>query len=281
MHLPSPYHRFAWLAAVLVLSGEARAGCGAEGDDPCEIEGGTYHIYLPAGGDGPVPALVMLHGWGSSGQGVARRGSIRNQVLSGGYALVAPDGLPREGGQGGLSWSFHPDRPGPRDEIDFIARVADDAADRHGLDRNRMILGGFSIGGSMAAYLACDRPAAFAGYALVSGNFWRPHPESCAGPVRLFHTHGWMDGTVPLEGRQIRSGFAQGDIFAAMSIWRDTNRCSTFQPQTMEMAGSFWRRRWTECADEAELELALFPGGHSVPDDWAPVMLDWFEAGRG
>ena len=89
-----------------------------------------------------------------------------------------------------------------------------------------MVLGGFSIGGSMTSYLACAAPEAFDAYLPVSGGFWRPHPTECVGPVRLLHTHGWTDTTVPLEGCVVRvedindpNGFVQGDIFYTLGMW--------------------------------------------------------------
>ena len=48
-----------------------------------------------------------------------------------------------------------------------MASVRDDAIARHGIDPDRIILSGFSVGGSMTAYLACAAPEAFAAYAPV------------------------------------------------------------------------------------------------------------------
>ena len=131
----------------------------------------------------------------------------------------------------------------------------------------------------MVTYLACEAPESFAAYAPVSGGFWRPHPAGCAGPVRLLHTHGWSDTTVPLEGRFLGGGrFQQGDIFAGLEIWRAANRCPDQRPDAHAATGPFWRRSWTGCAPGSALELALFPGGHTVPEGWADLALDWFEA---
>ncbi len=267
------------LAAVLLgPAGGVRAGC-VDTDSACEISSGSYHVELPSTAVAApgLPALIFLHGWGGSGQGTLSNRGMVEAVLARGYAVIAPDGLPRAQGNG-RSWSFHPDRPAGRDETAFLIAVADDAAARFGVDRGRMLLGGFSIGGSMASYVACAAPDAFAAFAPVAGSFWRPLPGRCAGPVRLLHTHGWTDATVPLEGRRVGSaGATQGDVFAAQEIWRQANGCDRIRPDNFGEAGAFWWRRWTDCKQGSALEFALHPGAHDIPRGWSTLVLDWFE----
>ncbi|MCU0853366.1 MAG: prolyl oligopeptidase family serine peptidase [Rhodobacteraceae bacterium] len=258
-----------------LLAGAAQAACGDRAD-ACTLPGGSYHIVLPETGPAAPPAVVFLHGYGGSGEGALRNAGMVDAFLARGYAVIAPDGQPRDGSQG-LSWEFHPDRPATRDEGAFIRAVADDAASRFGLDRSAMLLSGFSIGGSMTSYIACASPDAFRAYAPVAGSFWRPHPAGCAGPVAVLHTHGWQDGTVPLEGRTVSNGLVQGNVFEAMQIWRDTDGCR-LQPDRHDTKGDVLIRSWTECAGGARLDFALHPGGHSVPPGWADLALDWFEA---
>lgn len=268
----------ATLAAQLALAAPAaHAGCAAA-SEPCAIAGGTYHIVLPERGDHPAPALMLLHGWSATGRGMLKMTALVKTVTRRGYALILPDGLPRPDGPG-QDWAFLPGQPARRDEGAFLKAVADDAAARFGLDRDRMLLSGFSIGGSMVSYIACADPAAFAAYAPVAGSFWRPQPERCAGPVRLFHIHGWADKTVPLEGRHIEGFLTQGDVFAALDIWRRALGCLGLQPDRTGETGRFWLRSWTSCAPGGELLFALHPGAHGIPDGWVTLALDWFEGG--
>ncbi len=259
--------------SLALIAGAAQAGCNGS-PAPCEIGDGTYHAVLPEGATGPLPALILLHGFTGQGEDVIRFPPVVEVALKRGYAVIAPDGLLRPNGPG-RTWGFHPDRPARRDEAAFIMAVADDAAARFGVQRERMLLAGFSIGGSQVSYLACAHPDAFAAYAPVAGNFWRPHPTGCTGPVRLFHTHGLADKTVPLEGREVASGFRQGDVQVALGIWRTTNGCKTDAEKTR--IAIFDVQRWTACAPGAEVRFALHDGGHSIPVGWADMALDWFE----
>jgi len=287
-HPRSVLATLSWLfGPVLVLvilsgAGTARAGCGPDAA-PCELAGGSYEIELPDGAAAPLPAVMFVHGHGSSGVGTMKNRGMVDALLARGYAVIAPSGSAMQG-RDGRHWSFRPSSPGTRDDIAFLMAVRDDAAARFGLDRGRMLLAGFSVGGSMVSYLACAKPDAFAAYAPVSGGFWRPHPAGCAGPVRLLHTHGWTDTTVPLEGRILRSAgadgqpVAQGDIFATMEIWRMANGCTGLRADAFVTEGPFWRRSWTRCSPGTALELALFPGDHRIPLGWSAMALDWFEA---
>lgn len=269
------------LVLVLLLPSALHAGCAGE-EGPCQIEpgrdGGTYHLVLPAGKkqQEAIPAVVFLHGWGSDGASVIRNSGMMEALTGRGYAVIAPNGTPRQG-RDGRSWQFHPDRRDGRDEGAFLRAVADDAAKRFGLDRDDMLLAGFSLGGSMVSYVACETPESFHAYAPVAGSFWRPLPENCKAPVRLHHTHGWSDGTVPLEGRAVGNGeMVQGDVFAALEIWRRVNACQGDEPSGFQRKESVLIRNW-ECDPTASLALALHPGGHGVPPGWADLVLDWYE----
>ncbi|MEP5153930.1 prolyl oligopeptidase family serine peptidase [Planktotalea sp.] len=248
---------------------------------PCLVETGEYNIAKPDADT--EAAVIFIHGFGGSGSGVFRNQSLTNSVLERGYALVAPTGLVPEGRNGG-SWSFHPNREQRRDEISFIKSVRDDLIETHGIDPDKILLTGFSIGGSMTSYLACAEPDAFKAYAPLGGSFWRPHPTTCAGSVSLLHTHGWTDGTVPLEGRMVRgidvkdpNSFVQGDVFHAMSIWREANQCNNLKADRFDTSGPFMRRSWERCAPGSNLELAIFPAGHIIPKGWAEMAIEWFE----
>lgn len=263
------------ILALLLAADTADAGCGPEAR-PCDLPGGSYHLVLP-GGAGPFPAVIFLHGYGGSGTGTLQNTGMVQALLARGYAVLAPDGQAMAH-RNGRSWNFHPDQPATRNEVDFIRSAADDAAVRFALKRDTMLLAGFSVGGSMVSYLACEDPTAFAAYAPVGGSFWQPEPKICAGPVRILQTHGWTDQVVPLEGRAIGPDFVQGDVFQSLQAWRKTNGCSRSQPDAFLSPGVFQQRSWTECAAGGRLDLALHFGGHSIPSGWSTLAVDWFEA---
>ena len=161
-----------------------------------------------------------------------------------------------------------------------MREIIADAALSHGVDPGRILLAGFSIGGSMTSYMACDAPDLAAAFAPVAGSFWRPHPEmdACKAPVNLLHTHGWKDKTVPLEGRPLGGGvIEQGDVFYAMQIWRETYTCPGMRADSFATSGPFWHRKWETC-EAGALEFVMHQGAHGIPRGWTNMALDWFEA---
>jgi polyhydroxybutyrate depolymerase len=270
---------FALAAALVALltGGPAQADCAGQ-SGACDLPTGEYHIALP---DRPVantPLVVFLHGAGGTGATAIRNSAMLEPMLARGYAVLAPTGSGKFGSGKGRVWRFRGDF-GDRDEGGFLQEVVADAARRFGVDDSAVLLSGFSAGGFMVHYLACAQPGSFAAYAPVSGAFWKPHPTTCAGPVRMFHTHGWTDNVVPLEGRYLHNGqVQQGDVFGSLEIWRRANECRENRPDGFDQTGPFLRRTWVRCASGSHLELALHPGGHMVPKGWADMALDWFEA---
>ncbi len=264
-----------WLcAAALSLISLPALACG-EAQTPCEIEGGFYHAEAPAG-EGPHPAVIFLHGWGGRGVGLVRNRGLVEALNTRGYAILAPQGMPRRPGDGGGSWNVR-QNPAARDDIAFLASVAEDAVERFDIDPDRVVLAGFSLGGMMVWRVACSAPETFAAYTPIAGLLWRPLPQECEGPVKLHHTHGWSDPVVPLEGRIVGSGIQQGDVFAGLTILRAAAGCTTDAPDGFDRRDAYQIRRWTGCGEGAWLEMALHPGGHAIPKGWAALALDWFE----
>ncbi|WP_373506239.1 PHB depolymerase family esterase [Aestuariivirga sp.] len=206
-----------------------------------------------------MSAVVALHSYKGSGLGLIRNGKMVKALLARGYAVIAPEGI-------GGSWNF---RAQGRDDVAFIRAVADDATRRGNIERGRILLAGFSVGGSMVAYVACRTPEAFKGYAPVSGNFWKPEPKTCAGPVNYLHTHGFRDTTMPIAGRSVGSGLRQANLLESLATLARASGCKDSE---ITVAAT---RSWSGC--QTNLRLVMHPGGHSVPRFWADAAIDWFE----
>lgn len=268
---------------LLATHGAAQAQSCGNAETPCSVPLGSYHVSLPSKPPkaGTYPAVVYFHGAGGSGARIFKNTDMTETLNARGYAVIGPNGLQRPESRFGPGWFFLPQRPALRSEMDFTREMLDDATKRFAIDRDRITLTGFSIGGSLVWYLACQDPTIAAAYAPVSGGFWRPHPtfEDCKGPVKLLHTHGWRDQTVPLEGRPLGGGrIYQGDVFEGFQVWRKKNGCTKLRADKFITKGPFWRRIYTSCEPGTALEFALHPGGHTAQrEDWAIMFADWFD----
>ena len=260
---------FGWI----VLSLPAHA-CGGS-DERCSLPSGNYYMAEPAA-DAAKGIVVHLHGGGGRGRGLLNSG-LGKEAVARGYIFVAPDG-DQPGTRFSKNWSVRSnDRVFPRDDIGFLDEVLADVRSRTGASDVPVMLAGFSRGGSMVWDVACHNPTFADAYAPLAGAFWDDLPETCKAPVRLFHTHGWNDRTVPLEGRSFGGGSTiQGDVWQSLKVLRANNGCDARQPERNSFEGDLWFRHWTDCK-AGEIQLMLHKGGHGAPKGWSVRMMDWFE----
>ena len=258
------------------ISGAGDEGCGAP-QSPCVVDGGEYYAALPEAAASP-PAVIWLHGYARSGKAMIQNPDYVSPFTRRGYAVIMPTGQPWPG-SGDLDWGVVDGHGLPRDDVAFVQAVRADAVARFGLDPSRILLAGFSRGGSMVWDIACRAPASATAFAAVSGAFWEPFPADCAGPVDLFHTHGFKDRLVPFEGRDVTFAgfdFTQGNVMKGIDIWRRRNGCRGSARNSLGEDGAM-QKDWTECA-AGSIRLRLTTGGHGVPAGWRDAVLDWFEA---
>ncbi|MEO1018885.1 MAG: polyhydroxybutyrate depolymerase [Pseudomonadota bacterium] len=261
----------------LVPAAKADEACGV--GEPCVIEGGEYYLVLPDDWDSetPLPALMFFHGHASSGESVITSQNLKNSFGGAGYAIIAPNGA---------IWPERDIRAWParlmtepwRDDVAFSLAVLEDVATKIPLDQDRILVSGFSAGGSMAWMMACHEGARFQGFAPVAGALRRPVPdEGCSGgPAPLIHIHGFTDRQVPLEGRAIRD-WHQGDVFESLELMRTANQCASL-PSEIAFGDNFRCRYWNDCASESPIAMCMHDGGHGLPEGWAGEAIKWFES---
>lgn len=141
------------------------------------------HVYVPPErDDGPVPAVVVLHGRGADEEDllpVAREFPDELAVLS----LRAPDRL-----RGGYTWyeldlpdgDLHrsqPDADDFRRSLDLIVESVDAASDAYGLDPDRIGPFGFSQGAIAALSLLIEAPSRYAWVVALHGYLAASHAD--------------------------------------------------------------------------------------------------------
>jgi polyhydroxybutyrate depolymerase len=245
-------------AAALLAPAAPALACGADSD--CPVAAGDYRIRIPAKGAAARPgAIVWLHEHRGSPEQALAHGDLTRAADRLGVALIAPRG---PGGRWNLPGAFGGEG---RDEVAFINATVDDAVARFGLDRSHVLVSGFSLGGSMAWYVACKEGRRYMGYAPVAGAFWEPYPEACAAPAPfLRHVHGRADMVVPLAGRQL-SRARQGDVRRSFELLRRSWRCEAIElapDPRFDFSCSHW-----SCGGSAQ-SFCLHSGGHFVDPRW-------------
>lgn len=251
------------ISVFLIATGSAEASATCGNDTPCKVSGGDYRIELPADND-VRGVYVFFHGYKSSAELQMQQRYLVDTTLSHHLAYVAVDGI-------NGSWSFpNSARPG-RDEQTFIASVFDDLRQRYGFTPDKTVIGGFSIGASMAWYTACQQGQKAAAILTFSGVFWDPLPkaEDCVADLPpMIHFHGTADQTFPLAGRSLGGHFHQGNAFDSMAILRSRAKCDAKDAKKITLDG-------INCDDvpgciRGDSIMCIHNGGHEARGD----MLD-------
>jgi polyhydroxybutyrate depolymerase len=260
------------LGCGLVLAAQPAAAC--PGLDPCEVADGRYYALPPPGWDGesPLAATIFFHGWQSTGLAFAENPEFTAAFAAEGVMLVLPDGVNK-------TWAHAGSPSRARDELAFMDDVRADLLARWPVDADRLLVTGFSQGGSMAWDLACHRGRDYRAFTAVSGAFWEPLPERCkGGAVDLLHVHGTDDGVVPMAGRPIGDQWRQGDVLAGMAILRDADGCPAAPARAGTTATGLDCRIWDRCSSGRELRLCRHGGGHLMPEGWVGLAHAWARA---
>ena len=161
------------------------------------------------------------------------------------------------------------DISGTRD-TEFILAIIDEMHSRYGIDKNRVYLSGFSMGGMMTYHAMnkiADHIAAFApvsGYPVAGATF------TSSRPVPLIHTNGDADDVVHYEEWSgTFNGMWQNQIGAeAMAQnWAVRNGCNE-TPQITMVNNCATRRLWTNGECGVEVCLNKLPNkGHWHSND--------------
>lgn len=167
-----------------------------------------HTAHIPAG-DGPFPTIVLLHGWGANAHDLFGLAPL----LHGGEAIVlCPQGPmsfeigPGYSGHGwfDLSNGLSVDPAQVSAACAQVEAFIETALETYPIDKNRLLLGGFSQGGFVAYQIGLHAPERFAGLMALSS--WLP-TEFIADITRTpaleqlpaLIVHGLEDPVIPSE----------------------------------------------------------------------------------
>jgi len=176
-------------------------------DQPADLP--LSHVYLEPRqpGDGPDPAVVVLHGRGADERDLLPIARALPPTLAT-VSLQAPDPL-----MGGYTWygldlsggGLHESQPEPdgfRQSLDRATASIEGAVDGYDLDPDRLGLLGFSQGAIMTLSMLLEAPERYAWIAALHGYLAAVHtdlaPDGLAGKP-VFVGAGTVDQLIPVE----------------------------------------------------------------------------------
>jgi len=235
-----PIHQFAipFMIAALFLAAGPRPVAAGLVDVPRSLKVGgverTYRLHVPPAYDGvrPLPLLLLFHGGGGQGAGMARLSGMNQVADRNGFLVAYPDGLNRH-------WNDGRSVVRGADDDAFVRALIDDLSSRYKVDPRRIYATGISNGGFFSEHLVCAMPDRIAAAAMVAATMSVEQYSGCrpGRAVPVLFILGVEDPLVPWQGGTI--GLKRGPIrqllkdrgkavSAAQSVayWVKNNGCS-------------------------------------------------------
>ena len=229
----------------------------------------SYLLYLPSspGAGQPVPLLLVLHGAGGDGAGIASHTGLTVAANDRGYAVVYPDGI-------GRRWNDGRGTNAGQDDVEFMSILLDSLGQELPVDPRRIYATGISNGAGLAYRLACDLPGTLAAIAPVAGAPATAIEERCAAtrPVSVISFQGTRDRLMPYEGGNV--SIRRGRVLSAQrsaALFAEVNGCVpppavTAEPDTVRDGTRVRRSVYGGCREDREVVLyTIEGGGHTWP----------------
>lgn len=240
---------------------------------------GPVTVEIPSSYNGvdPLPLVLSLHGYTSSGAGQEAYFQLVSLAEQRGFFYVAPDGT--VDAFGNRFWNATDACcnlfGSSVDDSSYLLALVDAIRDQVAVDPWRIHSTGHSNGGFMSYRLACDHADVFAAVGSLAGATY-DDPADCTPitPVHVLQVHGTSDGVIDYAGGAI-SGSSYPGAIETVESWAGYSGCSTVPDLSLPnrdvdaaMPGdeSTVRRYADSCAVSGSAELWTIPGGaHSPP----------------
>ena len=265
---------WALLVGVLALvPGQARA----QSTILVDVGRGPVPVHIPSSyvPGAPLPLVMMLHGYGSSGP--QTEAYVKLAPLSEQYDFLYTYPTGTQDAAGNRFWNA------TNACCNFFGSGVDDSAyllaliteiqSQLSVDARRVYSVGHSNGGFMSYRMACDHPDTFAAIASLAGATFA-NPGSCApsSPVHVLQIHGTLDNTI-FYGGGFLAGTPYPGAVASVEQWAGFGGCSlvsTTGPNldlvtNLPGAETTVRRYTMGCQPGGSGELWTIVGGGHVP----------------
>ena len=224
-------------ASVALLTGHAVA-------DNITVDGKSRSmlVYAPSGIEKNRPLIIQMHGMNQDApyqKNAAKWESIADTAR---FVVVFPNGENK-------AWDI-----GGNKDINFIKAIINEMYNKYGIDKNRVYVSGFSMGGMMSYHVANKMGDQIAAIAPVSGGGGVNSPKRA---MPIMHTHGTTDDVVNYNS-----------TVNTLKGWVNAQKCSSnsqkIKPYPSTKPGSAASLEiWSGCTDGVEVRLLTIDGkGH-------------------
>jgi polyhydroxybutyrate depolymerase len=172
-----------------------------------------YILHTPDGSiDDSPPLFIFLHGAGGNASESPGPFGIRKYMTAQGFIGVFPNARVNENGF--RDWRV--------DDVEFIEFIIEQLILTKNIDPERVFIFGFSNGGFLANFAACEIPSKITAMFSFAGNLLEPL-NNCVtdGDIAIHHLHATGDEIIPYDG--VEGAFLSAPD--AIEEWSIYNQC--------------------------------------------------------
>ncbi|RZD36283.1 MAG: hypothetical protein CXT72_01710 [Methanobacteriota archaeon] len=189
-------------------------------------------LTMPGGHDydRPLPLVIALHGYSSSGSFNAWWMSLYDSVHENEHLLLTPDGT--------LNWIAMRYWNATEaccnlfgssvDDVSFLEGLISEAVENYGADPLGVVLIGHSNGAFMTHRMACERGNLIESIISLNGATWNDFNNDCpdTGRPNILHVHSTLDGVIQYDGGSL-NGAQYPSAPQSTSFWASRSSCDS------------------------------------------------------
>ena len=200
-----------------------------------------FYVHAPSGLTENRPLVISCHGMDQDIPYQRNQAKWEQIADTANFVVVYPGG-----GTGFSTWDISGDK-----DANFILAIIDEMNKKYAIDKSRVYMSGFSMGGMLTYHLMAKLPDKIAAFAPVSGHLMGGGSYSNVRPLPLIHVHGTSDSVVPYDGS---TDYVNG--------WAKQNGCNPTPITTQYNNGypNCTKEVWTGGKCETEVVRISFKG---------------------
>ena len=224
-----------------------------------------FVVYVPTNynTDTDYPLMINFHGFGGTASDFVETADMRSLAESENFIVVYPQGTLLGGYPHWNSSAPSSDNKSSVDDIGFVEALIENISSTYSINKNRIYAAGYSNGGFMSYYLACNSTK-FAAIGSVAGTMIDDSYQNCNAlvPTAMINIHGTADSVVLYEG----DSYGSTAIKDVVTWWKNFNSCLNEDVLTNQNGSIEQQIFYDDSGNPYVQHIKIYDGGHYWSD---------------